>query len=485
MKLREFKDKLLTDRLFKGVMYGIVGTLAVEFVILLIIFAFRALPDSYEREVRKEERQELREERRMLREQNAVKTRKIAEASAAAAESQAAEAEDYAPADSAQEVYEYNIPISRYRKVEGSIRRGEFFSTLMTRLGASQGDIYALDAKSKGVFDMRQIKVGYHYHAYYAPGEPDTLAYVVYEKDNASYVVFSLRDSLSVQVFEKDISKVVDYVEVEIQYSLWQDIIDAGAPALLAVSLADIYAWSIDFFGLQKGDSFKAVYEKTMCDGEILEVERVLYAEFRHGGDSFKAYWFDNGTGNYYWNEKGESMRKAFLRAPLSYTRISSGFTYSRRHPITRKVRPHTGIDYAAPTGTEVMSIGDGVVVYKGYKRAEGNMVKIKHNSVYTSAYLHLSRYGKGLNVGDRVRQGQVIGYVGSTGYSTGPHLDFRIWKNGTPINPLKMESPPAEPLAEADMPAFKDSMSESEHAAARFLAREAVREAASRLTRK
>ena len=475
----------MTDRLFKGVMYGIVGTLAVEFVILLIIFAFRALPDSYEREVRKEERQELREERRMLREQNAVKTRKTAEASAAAAESQAAGAEDYAPADSAQEIYEYNIPISRYRKVEGSIRRGEFFSTLMTRLGASQGDIYALDTKSKGVFDMRQIKVGYHYHAYYAPGEPDTLAYVVYEKDNASYVVFSLRDSLSVQVFEKDISKVVDYVEVEIQYSLWQDIIDAGAPALLAVSLADIYAWSIDFFGLQKGDSFKAVYEKTMCDGEILDVERVLYAEFRHGGDSFKAYWFDNGTGNYYWNEKGESMRKAFLRAPLSYTRISSGFTYSRRHPITRKVRPHTGIDYAAPTGTEVMSIGDGVVVYKGYKRAEGNMVKIKHNSVYTSAYLHLSRYGKGLNVGDRVRQGQVIGYVGSTGYSTGPHLDFRIWKNGTPINPLKMESPPAEPLAEADMPAFKDSMSESEHAAARFLAREAVREAASRLTRK
>lgn len=472
MKLREIKDKLLNDRLYQGAIYGVLGTLAVEFVILLIIFVFRALPDSWERELRKEQRQELRQERRQAREQDmeipAVGT---------------AEAEAVAPADSVQEIYEYNIPISRYRKVEGSIRRGEFFSTLMTRLGASQNDIYALDAKSRGVFDMRQIKVGYHYHAYYALGEPDTLAYVVYEKDNTSYVVFSLRDSLSVQVFEKDITSVTDYVEVEIKYSLWQDIIDAGAPALLAISLADIYAWSIDFFGLRKGDSFKAVYEKTVCDGEILDVERVLYAEFRHGGDSFRAYWFDNGTGNYYWNEKGESMRKAFLRAPLSYTRISSGFTYSRRHPITRKVRPHTGIDYAAPVGTEVMSIGDGVVVYKGYKRAEGNMVKIKHNSVYTSAYLHLSRYGKGLNVGDRVRQGQVIGYVGSTGYSTGPHLDFRIWKNGTPINPLKMESPPAEPLAEADMPAFKESMSESERAAARFLAREAVREAASRLT--
>ena len=457
----------MSDRIFKGVVYGVLGTLAIEFIILLIIFSIRALPDRSVREARQEERRELRQERKDI-ETGGVN----------------GSAEVPQEADSVSEVYEYNIPISRFRKVEGSIRRGEFFSTLMTRLGASQSDIYALDAKSKGVFDMRQIKVGYHYHAYYAPGEPDTLAYVVYEKDNASYVVFSLRDSLSVQVFEKDITSEIDYVEVEINYSLWQDIIDAGAPALLAISLADIYAWSIDFFGLQKGDSFRAVYEKTVCDGEILDVEKVLYAEFRHGGDAYRSYWFDNGTGNYYWNEKGESMRKAFLKAPLSYTRISSGFTYSRRHPITRKVRPHTGIDYAAPTGTEVMSIGDGVVVYKGYKRAEGNMVKIKHNSVYTSAYLHLSRYGKDLNVGDRVRQGQVIGYVGSTGYSTGPHLDFRIWKNGTPINPLKMESPPAEPLAEADMPAFKESMSDSEHAASRFLAREAVRRAASRLTR-
>ena len=463
MKIPELKDKLQNDRLFKGIAYGVLGTLALEFIILLLIFALRALPDSSERGIRREERRELRKERRAVR----------------AAGPQEVVAEAVAPPDTAavEEIYEYNIPISEYRKTEGTIRRGEFFSTLMTRLGASQSDIYALDAKSKGVFDMRQIKVGYHYHAYYAPGEPDTLAYVVYEKDNTSYVVFSLRDSLSVQVFEKDITSVTDYVEVEINYSLWQDIVDSGAPALLAISLADIYAWSIDFFGLQKGDSFRAVYEKTMCDGEVLDVERVLYAEFRHGGDVFRSYWFDNGSGNYYWNEKGESMRKAFLRAPLSYTRISSGFTYSRRHPITRRVRPHTGIDYAAPTGTEVMSIGDGVVVFKGFKTAEGNMVKIKHNSVYTSAYLHLSRYARGLNVGDRVRQGEVIGYVGSTGYSTGPHLDFRIWKNGTPINPLKMESPPAEPLAKGDMPAFREAMEESERAAARFLAREVLKE--------
>ena len=157
--------------------------------------------------------------------------------------------------------------------------------------------------------------------------------------------------------------------------------------------------------------------------------------------------------GNIYWNEKGESMRKAFLKAPLKFSRISSGFSYSRKHPVTRKVQPHTGVDYAAPKGTPVMTIGDGVITSMKYEGAGGNTIRIRHNSVYSTAYLHLSGYAKGLKTGQRVRQGQVIGYVGSTGRSTGPHLDFRVWKNGSPINPLKMDSPPAEPLK----PDFKD----------------------------
>jgi murein DD-endopeptidase MepM/ murein hydrolase activator NlpD len=160
--------------------------------------------------------------------------------------------------------------------------------------------------------------------------------------------------------------------------------------------------------------------------------------------------------GNMWWNEKGESMRKAFLKAPLNYSRISSGFSYARKHPVTRKVQPHTGVDYAAPKGTPVMSIGDGVVTSMKYEGAGGNTVRIRHNSVYSTAYLHLSKFGPGLKTGQRVRQGQVIGYVGSTGRSTGPHLDFRVWKNGTPINPLKMESPPAEPIKESNRQDFK-----------------------------
>jgi murein DD-endopeptidase MepM/ murein hydrolase activator NlpD len=149
-------------------------------------------------------------------------------------------------------------------------------------------------------------------------------------------------------------------------------------------------------------------------------------------------------------------MRKAFLKAPLNFTRVSSGFSYARKHPVTRKVQPHTGVDYAAPKGTPVMTIGDGVVTSVKYEGAGGNTVRIRHNSVYSTAYLHLSKYAKGLKAGQRVRQGEVIGYVGSTGRSTGPHLDFRVWKNGTPINPLKMDSPPAEPIKEASRSGFE-----------------------------
>ena len=236
-------------------------------------------------------------------------------------------------------------------------------------------------------------------------------------------------------------------------------MIAADVSPLLIVNLSDIYAWTVDFFALQKGDRFRVLYEEKMCDGEVIAVDTVRYAVFSHAGDDFPMVMYNqNDGGNVWWNEKGESMRKAFLKAPLNYSRISSGFSYARRHPVTRKVQPHTGVDYAAPKGTPVMSIGDGVVTSMKYEGAGGNVVRIRHNSVYSTAYLHLSKYGPGLKTGQRVRQGQVIGYVGSTGRSTGPHLDFRVWKNGTPINPLKMESPPAEPIKEESRSAFESA---------------------------
>ena len=176
---------------------------------------------------------------------------------------------------------------------------------------------------------------------------------------------------------------------------------------------------------------------------------------FNHAGKDFYAFAYEQDSVPGYYNEQGETLRRAFLKAPLNYSRISSRFTHARMHPIHRVVRPHTGVDYAAPMGTPVVSIGDGVVIEKGYKGGGGHTVKIRHNSVYTTAYLHLSKYGPGIQPGSRVSQGQVIGYVGSSGTSTGPHLDFRVWMNGKPINPLTMESPPSAPVDESNRQEF------------------------------
>lgn len=342
---------------------------------------------------------------------------------------------------------------------EGVVKSGQFFSTLLGSLGMTAQEAYDLTQACDTVFDVRTLRVGQSYKAYYSA--EDKLEYLVYDRDRMSCVVFDCTSPYEAWVYEKPVEFRDKYADVTISSSLWNDMLAADVSPLLILSLSDIYAWTVDFFGLQKGDRFRVLYQEKICDGNVIAVDTVRYAVFSHNGEDFPAIMFDQKDGgNIWWNEKGESMRKAFLKAPLKYSRISSGFSYARRHPVTRKVQPHTGIDYAAPKGTPVMTIGDGVITSMKYEGAGGNTVRIRHNSVYSTAYLHLSKYAKGLKVGQRVRQGDVIGYVGSTGRSTGPHLDFRVWKNGSPINPLKMDSPPAEPLKAE----FKDEFTAAYH---------------------
>ena len=342
--------------------------------------------------------------------------------------------------------------------VEGSVKKGQFFSTLLNSLGLGASEVYNLTQACDSVFDVRTLRVGNTYRAYY----DDSLRYLVYDRDRMNCVVFDCRAPYGAWIYEKPITYVDRYADVTISSSLWNDMRAADVSPLLILQLSDIYAWTVDFFGLQKGDRFKVLYQEKLCDGDVVAVDTVRYAVFSHGGTDFPAIMFDQkDNGNIWWNEKGESMRKAFLKAPLQYSRISSGFSNARVHPVTRKVQPHHGVDYAAPTGTPVMTIGDGVVTSVKYEGAGGNVVRIKHNSVYSTAYLHLSKYAKGLKAGQRVKQGDVIGYVGSTGRSTGPHLDFRVWKNGTAINPLTMDSPPAEPLEEENKAAFQAAITE------------------------
>ncbi len=358
--------------------------------------------------------------------------------------------------------YLYGIPVDMYSTEEGTIGKGEVFSTILDRYGVPQQKAYQLADASKDAFDVRNLQIGRGYHAYF--DSTGTLAYLVYEATDRKSVVFSVQEPLGATVLEKDLDITTRYTEVEIQNSLWADTQNAGASPLLALKLSDIYAWTINFFGLQKGDWFKAVYDEYGVDGKFLDIGNVYYVAFNHAGKLYESYYYDDGSegGDKYWNENGESLRKAFLKAPLKYSRISSGFSYARRHPITHQVKAHTGVDYAAPTGTPVMSIGDGVVTSVKYEGAGGNTVRITHNSVYKTAYLHLSKYGPGIRAGARVTQGQVIGYVGATGSATGPHLDFRVWKNGTPINPVTMDSPPADPVPADKMPQFEAAKARS-----------------------
>ena len=193
------------------------------------------------------------------------------------------------------------------------------------------------------------------------------------------------------------------------------------------------------------------MYEKYEVNGVPAGIGNIKAAWFRHAGSEYFAVAYDQGEGSEFFDEEGNSLRKTFLKAPLKYSRISSGFSNARMHPVLKIVRPHHGVDYAAPTGTPVVAIGDGTVTKAAYSGGAGHMVKIKHNSNYETAYLHLSKYGAGIKAGARVKQGQVIGYVGSTGLSTGPHLDFRFYKNGHPVNPLKIDPPSADPIKEEE----------------------------------
>lgn len=351
-------------------------------------------------------------------------------------------------------VYPLGFLTDTLEMVSGAVRDGEYFSTLLSGLGMPAGRAYALQQACGSEFNPAKIVSGKKYDAYYTADSLRQLHYLVYHHSFRRSTIFRCFDSLAVWNIEKPVVRQIKTADVTIRNSLFVDMDAAGYPIEASIQLEDVFQWTVDFFALYEGDRFRMVYDEVSCDGKVIDIDTVYYAICDHHGKQYKAIRYDTGDGgNIYWSEKGESLRKAFLKAPLHFSRISSGFTSHRLHPVTRKVQPHYGVDYAAPTGTPVRAIGDGTVISAGYNGAAGNMVKIRHSNGYMSGYLHLSRYGAGVKTGAHVSQGQVIGYVGSTGRSTGPHLDFRIWKNGSPLNPLKMESPSVAPIPSRYLP--------------------------------
>ena len=340
----------------------------------------------------------------------------------AAPATETAQEEEVAPADP------MGFPRDQYECVEGKIANGSYFGKLMNSdLGVPMARVNRL-AAADSVFDVRKMRAGNAYRAYYTRDSLRRLDYVVYDENRVSSIVFRVDTLPMVWRYNRPVEIRRMAADATIESSLWNDMQKAGASPLVILSLSDIYAWTVDFFGIQPGDRFRVLYDERVCEGEVIAIDTVRYAEYIRGESVMPAIMFNQkDTGNVYWNEKGESLRRAFLKAPLEFKRISSTFTMHRKHPVHGDVRPHTGVDYAAPTGTPVHAVGDGTVISVGWGGGGGNTVKIRHNSVYTTAYLHLSKYGPGIKAGVRVTQGQVIGYVGMTGTATGPHLDYRV----------------------------------------------------------
>jgi murein DD-endopeptidase MepM/ murein hydrolase activator NlpD len=347
------------------------------------------------------------------------------------------------------------------------VKKNQTLSDILQTFQVNPSTIHQIAANSNEIFDVRHIKAGKTYHAFIDNGTSNSLHYFVYEKDPVNYVVYDFRDSLKVYEGEKQVVIKQKSVSAIINESLYLALSEVDAPSELAVKLSQIFAWQIDFYQLQKGDNFKVIYEEkyipvslsresdeeTHKRGDdvfqLVSLGKILAACFQHNGKNFYAIPFEQDSSFQYFDENGKSLRKTFLKAPLEFSRISSRFSYNRLHPVLSIHRPHLGVDYAAPVGTPVHSTGDGVVVESGYERSNGWYIKIKHNSVYTTMYLHLSKFAKEIKIGSSVKQGQVIGYVGSTGLSTGPHLDYRFYVNGKPVDPIKVEVPSSTPVKE------------------------------------
>lgn len=328
-----------------------------------------------------------------------------------------------------------------------SVAKNETLSDILLKHGVPGTEIIQIVDNAKEVLDVKKIVTGNFYHTFTYDDSLKTLFYFVYEKSPRHFVVFDLRDSVNVYESEKEVVVKEKQKSAIIDQSLYVSLMNTEATPELAIILSQIFAWQIDFYHLQKGDYFKVIYDELYIDNKFFAIGNIKAALFNHLGKDFYAIPFTQDSVSQYFDEEGNSLRKAFLKAPLEFGRISSRYSKSRFHPVLKKHRPHLGVDYAAPVGTPIRTTGDGVVADIGYNGGSGKFIKIRHNSVYTTMYLHLSRYPKGIKKGTTVQQGQVIGYVGSTGLSTGPHLDYRFFVNGSPVDPLKVEVPPSHPV--------------------------------------
>ncbi len=357
----------------------------------------------------------------------------------------------------------YGFPVDDFETRYDTIKPRETIAEVLYGFGFSAQDIHRLVQCPDSIFDERKIRPGQVCALLCAKDSLGTPRYLIFEESAKHYVTFDLGDSCRATRSEIPSVWKEAVVAGRVNSSLWVAMEECNTSPQLAVLMSHIFGWSVDFFGIQKGDEFRLIYAQEYVGEKPLNSYRIEAASFRVADTTIYAIPFKQGEEELFYNSDGNSLEGAFLKAPLDFYRISSKFSNSRYHPVLKRYRAHHGVDYAAPKGTPVYAIGSGKVIAKGYQaNGGGNYIKIRHNSTYVTTYMHLAGFAKGIKVGDHVKQKQVIGYVGSTGLSTGPHLDFRVHENGKPINPLTIKSQPKMPINEtnkATFTALKDSL--------------------------
>ena len=355
----------------------------------------------------------------------------------------------------------YNISVKDFIVVNETFKKDQALSDILYPNHISYQRIQEVADQSKDIFNVRKLRAGNRYTLFLNKDSINTLAYMVYEIDQIDYLVFDFTDSVHVFRDQLPVTIVEKTASGIIETSLWNTMKENNLDQELILSLADVYAWTIDFYHLQKGDAFKVIYRERQVDGKFVGTDYIIAAEFIHYEEPLRAYLFESDGIDDYFDDEGKNLRKAFLRAPVKFSRISSRYSRKRFHPVQKRFKSHLGTDYAANTGTPILATGDGVVVAATYAKYNGNYVKIKHNATYTTQYLHMSK--RAVKLGDSVKQGDVIGYVGSTGLASGPHVCYRFWKNGKQVNPYKQKLPDSKPVKPEEMGDFnllKDSLS-------------------------
>jgi murein DD-endopeptidase MepM/ murein hydrolase activator NlpD len=342
------------------------------------------------------------------------------------------------------------------RAIEGTVHRGDTMAGLFQKHMLRVEDLFGMRQAAADVHALKRLSEGRPYRITLDP-DNNVLSLAYHVNDMELLRVVRSGEGFDAEMVPIDYERRVGHLGGVIRSNLYTALPDDDRSTQLALALSDIFSWDVDFnTDLRKGDTFRVVVEELWLKGEFRLYGNILAAELVIDGETFRAYRFEDGGSADYYDDGGNSLRRAFLKAPLSYRRISSGFTRRRLHPILKIVRPHLGVDYAAPTGTPVSSTGDGTVAFAGYKGANGKLVIVRHGNGYTTSYGHLSRFGKGIRAGTRVRQGDVIGYVGATGRATGPHLDYRMKRNGVFLNPLKVAPPRGGAVASARVDGFR-----------------------------